>query len=193
MSQLIETTSKYRFKLIVQAYKNWLKKGENCLDVGCGDGIISDYLLQYFKVKITGCDVLSYLIKEIPFVYMKKTDKLPFSENKFDCCMFNDVLHHMNKNDQIELLKEAIRVSKKVLIFEDRPTALGKVADLLANLIHNHNMKVPLTFRDIPEWEKIFKSLNVSYQTIVLPKPFLYPFSHIAFCLNGNKIYKKLS
>lgn len=186
MSSLTEKTSKYRFKLIRKAYKTWLKQGENCLDIGCGDGIISDNLIHYYKVKITGCDVLSYLVKKIPFVYMKKKDELPFKKNEYDCSMLNDVLHHMEKRDQIKIIKEALRVSKRVLIFEDKPTLTGKVADIIANLIHNHNMKVPLTFRNISEWEKIFISLNANYQTIVLPKPFLYPFSHIAFCLNGK-------
>lgn len=183
MIGIIEKTSKYRFKLISQAYQDWLKKEEDCLDVGCGDGIISENLLLHFKIKVTGCDVLSYSIKKIPFVYMKKKNELPFPKNKFDCVMFNDVFHHMGKTDQVKMLKEGLRVGKRVLIFEDRPTLLGKLADVLANLIHNHNMNVPLTFRDVPEWEKVFRNSNVSYQTKILPKPFLYPFSHIAFYL----------
>jgi|SRR3989344_3222248 len=183
MINLVEFTSKIRLKLIVQAYKTWLKRNENCLDVGCGDGIISENLLRHFKIRITGCDVLSYLIKKIPFVYMPKKDKLPFSANEFDCILFNDVLHHMEKSDQIRILKEALRITKKVLIFEDRPTLMGKISDILANLIHNHNMNVPLTFRDVPEWENIFRSLRIEYVTAILPRPFLYPVSHIAFIL----------
>lgn len=184
MSNLVEITSKIRLKLIVKAYESWLKKNERCLDAGCGDGIISEQLLKHFGIKITGCDILSYLIKDIPFVPMKKKDKLPFADNKFGICMFNDVLHHMSKEDQIKILKEGLRVAKKVLIFEDKPTLIGKAADILANLMHNRNMNVPLTFRNIPEWEKVFKKLNVSYEVITLPKPLLYPFSHIAFLLN---------
>ncbi|MCL5070605.1 MAG: class I SAM-dependent methyltransferase [Actinobacteria bacterium] len=186
MSNLIEITSRIRLKLIVKAYHPWLKKNEKCLDVGCGDGIISEQLLKYFGIKITGCDILSYLTKDIPFIYMKKEDKLPFSNNKYESCLFNDVLHHMSKENQIKLLKEGLRVAKRVLIFEDKPTLAGKAADILANLMRNKNMNIPLTFKDILEWETVFKDLGVKYKSVELPKPFLYPFSHIAFL-----IYKK--
>lgn len=186
MINLVEFTSQVRFKLIIQAYKPWLKKNEICLDVGCGDGIISENLIRHFNIKITGCDILSYLIKDIPFVYMNKKNKLPFPNNKFDVCLFNDILHHMRKADQIKILKEGIRVAKKVIIFEDKPTLLGKIADILVNFMHNHNMDVPLTFRDIPDWEKVFKNLRVNYEVCKLPKSLLYPFSHIAFCLTKS-------
>jgi len=186
MVNIVEITSKIRLRLIIQAYKSWLKKNENCLDVGCGDGIISENLIRHFNNQITGCDILSYLVKDIPFVYMNKKDKLPFPNNKFDVCLFNDVLHHMGKEDQIKVLKEALRVAKRVLIFEDKPTLLGKTADILANLMHNRNMNVPLTFRGISEWEEVFKNLGVNYKIIELPKPLFYPFSQIAFCLTKS-------
>ncbi len=186
MINIVEITSKIRLKLIIQAYKSWLKKNENCLDVGCGDGIISQELIKRLCIRITGCDILSYLTKDIPFVYMKKRHELPFPKNKFDSCLLNDVLHHMEKEDQIKILKESLRIAKKVLIFEDKPTLIGKTADILANLMHNRNMNVPLTFRDILEWEEIFKKLMVDYKVIELPKPLFYPFSHIAFCLTKS-------
>lgn len=184
---ITEITTKYRYKLIIQAYKNWIKRGENILDVGCGDGIISERLITEFSVNLVGCDILDYLIRNIPFVKMNSKNKLPFKDNSFDVVMVNDVLHHMKKKDQIKIIKEALRLSPKVLIFEDKPTFFGKLADVLANVLHNVKMDVPLTFREKSEWENIFKGLDTSYETIELPRPLLYPFSHIAFSLKKSR------
>lgn len=182
---LLNKTINLRGKLIIQAYGRWVKRGESILDVGCGDGVISQKLIKQFNIQITGCDILSYLIEPIPFVKMSSENKLPFKDNSFNAVMFNDVLHHMEKYDQIKIIKEALRISAKVLIFEDKPTFFGKLADVLANILHNLRMNVPLTFREKSEWENLFKRLGVNYEAIELPRPFFYPFSHIAFVLKS--------
>ncbi len=183
MPYLADFTSKYRGQLIIDTYKKWIKSGVRVLDVGCGNGVVSAQLRDHFYIKITGCDVMNYLIKSLSFVKMDTQDKLPFANKSFDTVMFNDVLHHMPYQTQIKLVREAQRVAKRVLIFEVIPTPLGVLSDWLINKIHHPQMNIPFTFRSRQDWEKLFKKLGVDYQSEKIKTPVWYPFSHIAFNL----------
>ena len=178
------TTQEFRGSLIVETYKNWLTKKDRVLDVGCGTGIVSKQLADYFKIKIVGCDIKNYLKRDIKFVKMAYKDKLPLPKNSFDTAMLNDVLHHADWDDQEILLREALRVSKKVLLFEVQPTLVGKLCDYILGKIYYKNMLIPFTFRTSSQWETLFKRLPIRrWKTKKVKRPFFYPFSHIAFCL----------
>lgn len=177
---ITKITSSYRCKLIIEAYKNRLKKGSRILDVGSGNGIITKLLMDYFSVKITGSDVKNYLIYDIPFIKISGGE-LPFTNNEFDVVMLNDVLHHIPYHDQERLIRESARVAKKVLIFEAEPTILGKITDVVLNKYHYGDLNIPLSFRSIKNWQKLFKKLSLKSKVTKLKKPFWYPFSHIAF------------
>lgn len=177
---ITKITSSYRAKLIFEAYKHWLKKGNYVLDIGSGNGIITKLLMDYFSVKIVGSDVKNYLIYDIPFIEIDGKE-LPFNNNEFDIVMLNDVLHHIPYHNQEKLISESARVAKKVLIFEARPTILGKITDVVLNKYHYGDLNVPLSFRNITDWQKLFKKLSLRSKVTILKKPFWYPFSHIAF------------
>lgn len=183
MINLAAITSKYRGKLIIDAYRKWIKRGETVLDVGCGNGVVSNEIKNQFKLNLTGCDVMSYLTENIPFIKMKSEDKLPFRTKSFDIAMFNDVLHHTSFATQQKLLVEALRVADKVLIFEVKPTIVGIIADYLLNKVHNKNMNIPFTFRTVGGWQALFKSLGIKYGSLEVKRPLFYPFSHIVFYL----------
>ncbi|MBI2268237.1 MAG: class I SAM-dependent methyltransferase [Candidatus Blackburnbacteria bacterium] len=181
---ILSFTQKFRSSLITRTYKNWLKRNEKVLDVGCGTGVVSEYLASHFNVTITGCDINNHLSRDIKFVKMAYKDKLPLPKNSFDTAMLNDVLHHVEWDDQERLLREALRVSKKVLLFEVQPTLVGKLCDYLLGKIYYKNMLIPFTFRTSAEWKILFKKLPVKrLKTKYVHRPFFYPFSHIAFCL----------
>lgn len=176
-------TSKYRGRLIKEIYTKWIKQNERVLDIGCGNGMISSYLMNNLPIKIIGCDIKNYLSVPVQFVQIQSSFKLPFKENSFNACMLNDVLHHIEKSEQIKLIKEASRVSPKVLIFEIKRTLLAKVFDVILNKLHYGDLRVPLSFRNSHEWERLFNNLSLKYKIIELKKPFWYPFSHLAILL----------
>src|SRR5260221_12795679 len=122
MISLAQFSTTYRSKLIIDSYKNWIKTNDRVLDVGCGNGIVTEELKKYFHIDVTGCDMLNYLQVDLPFIQMHAENKLPFKQNSFDIIMFNDVLHHTAKDNQEKLLQEALRAGDKVLIFEVQPT-----------------------------------------------------------------------
>ena len=182
MIKLANITTLYRSKLIAEAYKQWLNPKKNVLDVGCGTGVVAHELQESLNIKVTGCDIDKYLIVDIPFKRMESFDKLPnFGKKKFDACMFNDMLHHTDYQNQVKLLRQAINISKICLLFELKPTMAGRIADLVINKIHNPNMNIPYTYRTPGDWKKLFKEIGYKYEIKEVKKPFWYPFSHIAF------------
>lgn len=185
MFNLAKSTSNYRAKLIYSAYKKWLKAGDKVLDIGCGNGIIAYFLHNKLKIDITCCDVKNYLIYKFPF-YKITGSKLPFKNKQFDLVFINDVLHHIESDKHLAVISEALRVGKVVLIFEAKPTFSGKMFDIILNKFHYGGLDQPLSFRNIADWETIFKKLGVNYKYIELSRPFWYPFSHVAF-----KLWKK--
>lgn len=181
---MIEFTTGIRSELVIEAYEGWLKKDERVLDVGCGDGILSEILQKRFSLKLTGCDIENYLKKEIPFVFMQNESALPFPDKSFDVVLMNDILHHTTFFNQKKLLKEALRVSHIVLIFEDEPTLAGSIVDWSINKFHNLHMPITLAFRKHTQWMQIFNDLGVTYHYKKVRKPLFYAFTHEAFLLS---------
>lgn len=183
MINLASITSRARSKLIAKAYQNWIIPGSKVLDVGCGNGVVSKRLAKDLNIIVEGCDILNYLAVEMPFYKMNDMADLPRKKTKYSATMFNDVLHHVPKDQQIILIKKALNISQTALIFEVRPTILGFIFDYLLNKIHNSDMPLPFSFRTTKEWEKSFKEAKINYKTKELKSPLWNPFSNIVFKL----------
>ncbi len=96
-----------------------LAEGPRVLDVGCGDGLFLDMLAQK-GFKAQGVDMSEEGVKKckakgLDAVILDATGgKLPFQDNEFDSVTLLDILEHVYAPE--ELLKEAVRVSKKYVI-----------------------------------------------------------------------------
>lgn len=180
---ILKITSSYRFHLMTTAYNQWVRKKLTVLDIGCGRGTIAKQLINRYSLNLYACDIKNYLLyKDIPFKKMVRY-KLPRYQHKFDAVFLNDVLHHIPKDKQVKLIKEAIKVTNKIYIFEMKPTYSANLFDSILNKFHYGDLATPLSFRSIPEWKSVFKMLNFKLKVIVIDKPFWYPFSHIAFLI----------
>ncbi len=100
-------------------FDNYLKKGENILDLGCGNGRFYN-IFQEKKVKYIGIDKSQQLVrlamKKYPLADFREGDafNLPFPDNYFDKIFSIAVLHHIPSEElRLKFLKEAKRVLKK--------------------------------------------------------------------------------
>jgi ubiquinone/menaquinone biosynthesis C-methylase UbiE len=140
----------------INHFARYLQPGESILDVGAGIGDITA-LLRKRGHPITALDVrdLSLLPDIKPIIYDGQT--MPFANKQFDTALVLTVLHHTPRPEQV--LDEAIRVAKRVIITEDIfYTSLHKYAtffmDSLLNLEffgHPHSNKTDA------QWRTLFK------------------------------------
>lgn len=101
--------------------RNWIlsrlfKKGESVLDLGCGDGVVAEYLQNELGNKVVGVDISKKALeiarkRGVKTRLMDVEDELPFKKEKFDSVFWGDNVEHLF-NPQI-VLKEIRRILKK--------------------------------------------------------------------------------
>jgi ubiquinone/menaquinone biosynthesis C-methylase UbiE len=101
-----------------------IKKGEKILDVGCGTGSYAVLARQITGETgyVAGIDISTKMLDiarnknnkyGLNIDYIEASiDKLPFSENHFDCVMSTLMFHHLPVNIKRKGLKEIYRVLK---------------------------------------------------------------------------------
>ena len=121
-----------------------ISKIEKGLEVGCGIGMLSSYLVKKYNWELTGIDLDPEQIaiakknnirhKNLKFL---KSDvkKLPFEESKFDIVLCFDVMHHIPHWK--EALKEISRVLKPGSFFILSDIAMPKLI-VFKNLFKNY-------------------------------------------------------
>ncbi len=94
-----------------------VKKEQNFLEVGCGNGATSRYVAKEYHLNVMGTDVDSdqiQLAKEnadgMPNIHFLEADatNLPFGDNGFDIVLSFQVMHHIS--NWLDALKEIKRV-----------------------------------------------------------------------------------
>jgi len=175
----MELTLRLRARHIGRSIAPYLSQNSKVLDIGCGNGVVTLELRNIFGFDISGTDVAKYLKKNIPFTQMKTATQLDFEDKHFDVGLINDVLHHIAYDNQVELIQEAARVCKMVLIFEAKPSQPAFFFDKVLNRIHNKDMPIPLTFRHQEDWEKAIVAKGLTCSGKELKRPFVfYPFQN---------------
>jgi ubiquinone/menaquinone biosynthesis C-methylase UbiE len=149
-------------KKMCQDCKDFVKEGSKVLDLGCGNGIVAREFQKFFKAEIFGIDIKDQRIEKIPFKIFDGF-KIPFPEDYFDLVLICYVLHHAK--DPVLLLKEAKRVSKKIIIFEDLPEGFfAKLRCAFHQMSYNlffEKEKKKFNFKKKREWEKIFEEIGM--------------------------------
>jgi ubiquinone/menaquinone biosynthesis C-methylase UbiE len=137
------------------------------LDLGCGEGNVG-YELSRKGFDVTLADVADFHVKShtLPFVLYGET--LPFADKEFDVVLLYFVLHHAE--DQTKVLREAVRVGKRIIIVESvYRSSFGKrvlvFLDILFNRLRGSGIlkgqEEYLYFRNVPEWKKLFRDMNL--------------------------------
>lgn len=153
--------------------------GDLVLDLGCGNGAMGKTVAETFQCKVEGADVVNLLIENLPFHILPKSwEKWP--AQSFDIVMINDALHHMKPEIQISTLRAALRIGKKVLIFDTHPTLPAKILDVLMGyIVYGGREAVPLTHKDPQAWTRLLEALGCRTTLYDLTRPsFFYPLRH---------------
>ena len=147
--------------------KQFIQPNDIVLDLGCGSCCLGT---QLSGVKVINMDIVNKSKCGAPIIYDGHKIPLPNKSVDISICAF--VLHHTN--NQIELLSELSRVTKRViLIFEDTPEY--KIDDLFTNF-HGGSHWGKGSFHCNETWEKIFNRLGMK---VILNDRIgrIYPFS----------------
>lgn len=150
---------------------------KSMLDIGCGDGIISKLILEKKPhIRLSGIDILERPSCAIPFT-LYDGKHIPFTDNSFDVCMFNDVLHHLP--DIKEMLAEARRVARYYILIKDHQYKnrtefnILKFMDDVGN--KPYGVERIYNYLNKNEWKAVFDELRLKVITRKTKLP-LYPF-----------------
>ena len=164
-----------RGRVVLDALASFLTPNQKVLDIGCGNGIVSEQIRDHFKCDITGTDVLNYLRTNMPFRRICH-GSIDGVTGEFDVGLFIDALHHIELDRQVEAVREGLRVCRQILIFEVKPSLVSKGIDVILNYFYNAKMAVPLAHRTIDGWERLFQEDGIECRSTIVPSPFTgYP------------------
>jgi len=120
---------KIKVKLILKELKDRLDLREGALlDVGCGTGLAEEFFGPCVQ-HLVGVDVAESMLqiakgrRHANFVCADGLE-MPFSDNTFDVTFSFALMHHLERNQRQQALKEIVRVTRPngyVLTFEHNP------------------------------------------------------------------------
>jgi len=137
-----------------------LSPNDRIIDIGSGNGLITDYLRQE-GFDVTPLDIIdmAYHERVSPVVY--DGDVMPFEDKSFDVALILTVLHHIEEPDAV--LVETQRIAQKIIIIEDiYNNSLQKYAtffmDWLVNLGYS---PAPHTNKNDKGWRMTFSNMQL--------------------------------
>jgi SAM-dependent methyltransferase len=150
--------------------------GARLLDVGCGDGRLSQALAgARSDITLEGVDVKAREGAPIP-VRTFDGVTLPYEDRSFDAVLFVDVLHHTTDPDA--LLREARRVTRQAVVIKDH-TRNGLLAGATLRLMDwvgnaHHGVALPYSYWTRGEWMDALRRVGLLIE-IWDGRPRLYP------------------
>jgi len=128
-----------KFSFIKEKLENYTDH----LDIGCGPGTFIGSLDQ--NKKSTGIDISlnqieyaksHYASPTHQFVHLKDSTKYPFPKNTFDVITLMEVIEHLNKQDIINILKNALTLAKphgKIILTTPNYRSLWPLLEFIIN------------------------------------------------------------
>ena len=150
----------------------WRSQDRRILDVGGGTGVIAQAISDLFPIdSITSVDVEDRYLKTLS-VETRTYDgrNLPFEGGAFDCVVINNVIHHVELDDRLALIRECRRVAPNgVILIKDHLAAswLDHVRLAVLDLIGNvpfHGM-VKARYLTAADWSKLAAAAGYEIET----------------------------
>jgi hypothetical protein len=182
--KLIYTGGKLRAKDLLHKIEKHINIQNKIIDVGSGTCNIPE-LLRERNFNIMPVDIIDLSFVDDIKPVIIDGGRIPFEDNHFDVSLILTVLHHI-KNPR-EMIEEAMRVSKKVIIIEDIfGNWFEKYAtfffDSVANLEfigHPHSNKSD------KQWRELFTELGLKVISAEYMRAY-WVFRHGVYCLEKD-------
>lgn len=102
----------YQIVMLSSLAQIWEADSKRVLDIGGGTGIVAQVISELFPIeKIASVDVQDRFLPDLTVeTGVFDGRKLPFPDASFDCVLFNNVLHHVDADDRLPLIRECRRV-----------------------------------------------------------------------------------
>jgi SAM-dependent methyltransferase len=139
---------------------------KSILDVGCGNGAITNYLAEYYDV--TGLD---RSLKALEFVSGKKiqasADSIPLPNNAIDMGFSSELLEHLEDEVLLKTVSELKRVSRDyILISVPNNENPGKLSIKCPNCNHIFNSSNHLQVFTTDRFSRLFPEYELVASTI---------------------------
>ncbi|PIQ91830.1 MAG: SAM-dependent methyltransferase [Parcubacteria group bacterium CG11_big_fil_rev_8_21_14_0_20_39_14] len=170
-----------RAKNMVGQIERYLNKKDKILDIGAGTCNICEILIKN-RFNVIPLDVknLSFVDGIKPIIY--DGDKIPFENDEFDVSLILFVLHHIPNS---EILLEAKRVSKKIIIIEEIYTNIFNkyLTYFIDSLLNLEFIGHPHTNKTDKEWKLLFGQLGLKLTDAKYSRTFLVKTRQVIYCL----------
>lgn len=158
---------------------SFTKPSDKILDLGSGTGVITK-LLRKKRYKVTPVDVKNRSRYKSVYTTIYDGKHLPFKNNQFDLCILISVLHHTQNPENV--LKEAIRVSKKLVVYEDAITNIFQgFYTHIVDAYFNKELVAPHSNKSDEQWRTLFKQLKLHIIKTEYEKTWLFLHNPIYF------------
>ena len=187
--RLVYQISELRAKDVVEHIKEYLDKGDYILDIGSGTCNVCKILSKKgYRIQALDVQNLSFVQGIKPDIY--DGNNIPYDDDKFDKALILAVLHHAQLPERT--LKEAKRVSKKIIIIEDIfLNWLHKYITYFFDSLFNFEFAGhPHTNKNDRQWRKTFKKLGLKLIDAKYYKSLLV-FKHAVYYLERKPSFKK--
>ncbi len=160
LRRIVSWLGKQRAKDLLKEVYRYLNKTDNIIDIGAGTCNICAVLKEKgFKTTPLDVQNLSFVGEIKPVIYDGR--EIPFADKSFDVSLLLTVLHHTPVPK--EIIKEAKRVSQKIIIIEDiYLNTFHKYLTCFVDSLLNFEFRGhPHTNKSDQEWKLLFKELGL--------------------------------
>jgi ubiquinone/menaquinone biosynthesis C-methylase UbiE len=174
---ILDEKMRERAQLVYSQISQFLDKNGLIVDIGCGDGQVTNLIHNHITHNVVGYDVRRYTAQGIAAL-IKQYDgtRIPASNGYFDIGIMTNVAHH--EADNAKLLKELARIIKpggrlvviETVPVEDKPEEFERTffGDYVYNRLFHHGADVPVpgTYETEEGWVRRFAEVGFSLEKL---------------------------
>ena len=149
IEEITESIENNYFSPVISDVSEIIYPPKTVVDIGCGNGVFSVALKQYFKCKLIGVDGSSYALKramengfdKVFQVNDFSNDELPISPRSVDLAICKDVLEHLMSPKHLasEITKSVKKGGYVLIHVPNQLNLIGRIRLLFSNDIDTFN------------------------------------------------------